>query len=67
MARFYSAVWQNIVRLFGDILQGDNPDERPYVRGFSCAENRPERCQLVWERDENCDQTKLAIPINVAY
>ena len=44
-------------------IQRDSLDERPYVRGFSCAETRPERCQLVRERDKNCDQTKLAIPV----
>ena len=35
-------------------IQRDNPDERSYVRGFPCAETRPERCQLVRECDEHC-------------
>ncbi|MCR4883815.1 MAG: hypothetical protein K6A68_09600 [Clostridiales bacterium] len=44
-----------------------DPEDDLNVRGFPCAETRPERHQLVRECDKNCDQTKLAAPIIVAY
>lgn len=38
-------------------------DERSYVRGFPGTETRHERDQLVWECDERCDFSEMAVPL----
>ena len=44
-------------------IQMDNPDERPYVRRFPSLETWAKRCQLVWERNENCYFPEVAVPM----